>query len=490
MMPPRTASSKADIFEAKIASAVDEANSSDSEETFVYESNPPDHERPRRYHSRTPSATSMVSQIDQRGNTRSMHANLEASNGHSVAMKKSMKFASSFNPPDSGGGDDDGTGSNRTNMGTGRGTIRHHHIGRWGRNGTSGHASLFDNESPFANAAKSKFGGNAASRQSSRPTSPRISIGKFGNKKNSPISSGYDIDDGAGADDERTPLMPTSLRSARSGRHRRPLTASSRHLEHQGPRRNASVLTRFAGCLVLSIMVLLVMSGAIGFLFATTQPLLEVKIVALKKVLASQQELMFDIEVQARNPNIMAVSIDTLSMSVYARSKYAGSDGEWYARAPQEGPRMRRGTRMATQEEGSWDPLPDDPDGRPLLLLGRVESLDNALIFDGSPFRHVHAVSTGEVRLAKPGNGTEERGRERWERIIKHEFELVVQGVLRYQLPLSQRARSAQVGGTAVVEPDGTRGDAGTGRPHWEDGAGWDEVPVYDEPGPGGDDDR
>lgn len=37
----RTASSKADIFEAKVASAVDEVNSSDSGETFVYESNPP-----------------------------------------------------------------------------------------------------------------------------------------------------------------------------------------------------------------------------------------------------------------------------------------------------------------------------------------------------------------------------------------------------------------------------------------------------------------
>ena len=51
-----SASSKADIFEAKVASAVDEANSSDSEETFVYESNPPDaNDRPRRFHSRTPS---------------------------------------------------------------------------------------------------------------------------------------------------------------------------------------------------------------------------------------------------------------------------------------------------------------------------------------------------------------------------------------------------------------------------------------------------
>ncbi|KFY05993.1 hypothetical protein V492_08199, partial [Pseudogymnoascus sp. VKM F-4246] len=98
----RAASSKADIFEAKIAIAVDEANSSDSEETFVYESNPPDHERPRRYHSRTPSTTSMASQsqADLRpGPTNRLAGTLDGSNGHSVAMKKSMKFASSFAPP-------------------------------------------------------------------------------------------------------------------------------------------------------------------------------------------------------------------------------------------------------------------------------------------------------------------------------------------------------------------------------------------------------
>jgi hypothetical protein len=60
-----TVTSKADLFEAKVASAVDEADSSDSEETFVYESNPPDN-RPSRHHSRTPSATSLASQ-DQYG---------------------------------------------------------------------------------------------------------------------------------------------------------------------------------------------------------------------------------------------------------------------------------------------------------------------------------------------------------------------------------------------------------------------------------------
>lgn len=50
--------SKAEIFAAKIASAVDEAaHSSDSDETFVYESNPPESQRPK--WSRNPSSSSL-----------------------------------------------------------------------------------------------------------------------------------------------------------------------------------------------------------------------------------------------------------------------------------------------------------------------------------------------------------------------------------------------------------------------------------------------
>ncbi|EMR67286.1 putative phospholipid metabolism enzyme regulator protein [Eutypa lata UCREL1] len=90
-----TASSKADIFEAKVASAVEEANSSDSDETFVYDSNPPDvNERPRRFHSRTPSAASMASQADRNG-MRSIHSVLESGTPN-VPVKKNMKFVNTF----------------------------------------------------------------------------------------------------------------------------------------------------------------------------------------------------------------------------------------------------------------------------------------------------------------------------------------------------------------------------------------------------------
>jgi hypothetical protein len=456
---PRTASSKADIFEAKIASAVDEANSSDSEETFVYESNPPEtSDRPRRFHSRTPSATSMASQVDQRGNQRSMHGVMDGV--HGVAMKKSMKFANSYNSngPEHGAGEDDGRGTGRSNMGTGRGTTHHHHIGRWGRNGGNGHPSLFDNESPFPNVATSKAVENT-SRNSSRPSSPRVAQTKMINgKKNSPISSAYDMDDGARADDERTPLMGSSIRGTRSRQGRRQPFPIRQQLEHQESRESPSFLNRFAGCLVLSIMIILVVSGAIGFLFATTQPLTEVKVLALKHIIATEQELMLDMEVMARNPNIVVINVEAMDVEIFAKSKHAGTDSEWWKR-PQLSSHVEKRRREYSKvsildDDPSDPPNYDDPSEIQTMRLGSVYDLDSPLIFDGSPFKHTHSIATGQIRLLQPGNTTADGGTERWERILKYEFDLVLKGVLKYQLPMSQRIRKVDINARVTVTPD------------------------------------
>jgi hypothetical protein len=381
---------------------------------------------------------------------------------HSVAMKKSMKFANSYNSngPESTTGEDDGKGTARSNMGTGRGTTHHHHLGgRWGRNGGNGHPSLFDNESPFPNAAKSKMAGNNP-RTSSRPTSPRVPNTRLaGNgKKSSPISSGYDLDDGA--DDERTPLIST-IRSSRSGRSRRPIVSSIRQLEHQASRHNRSFMARFAGCLVLSLMVLLVISGAIGFMFATTQPLIDVKILALKSVLASEQDLIFDVKVQGRNPNLVNVYIDSANLVVFAKSKYAGTDSEYWKR-PQTLDLMRRGLRNKRDDPLDDPPTGDDPNTNPNLEIGKVYDFDTPLTFDASPFKHQLSSTTGQIRIAHPGNDTIPAGSERWGKVIQHEFELILRGTLKYTLPLNSRSRNISVEARATVKPNAADQDPDT----------------------------
>ncbi|KAG5796149.1 hypothetical protein H9Q69_004821 [Fusarium xylarioides] len=453
------ASSKADVFEATIASAVDEANTSDSEETFVYDSNPPDgNDRAgRRFHSRTPSATSMASQAD-RQNLRSIYGIME-SGGPAHGPKKTMKFVNTFT---SNGNEslavetEDGKGSNRSGgSGSTRGTTRHHHhIGRWGRQPGNGHASLFDNEFPFPNAARSKLAG-PNSRNSSGPPSPRNAHSNaprhFGHKRSAmQMSSSYDMDDTTGADDERTPLLG-SVRSGRSGRNRRG-PHNLRQAESQTFTRRSSYLNRFAACLVLTMMFMLVITGAIGFMFATSQPMTGIEITAIHNVVTSGQVLMFDLTVKAHNPNIVVVTIDHANLEVFAKSEYTGTDSDWWARPFPHGPDDIRVSDDPENDPPLDDPDPDD-DLRPNVLLGRITEFDSPLTFEGSLFHQGTSSSTGEMQLEYPLNNTV-GGSQRWERIYQNEFDLIVKGVVKYTLPMSARVRSATVSGRKAVSPN------------------------------------
>jgi hypothetical protein len=459
----RTASSKADIFEAKVASAVEEANSSDSEETFVYDSNPPDgRDRPHRFHSRTPSATSMMSQVDRNG-MRSMPGTLEMA-PPTAGFKKNMKFVNvntfNSNPNDSSQMEEDGKGTGRSTAGSTRGTAgtarHHHHLGgRYGRNGGgNGHPSIFAEESPFVpGTPRSGLMANN-SRQSSRLTS---SYGRSaGNsKRGPPISGGYDLDNNAPlVDDERTPLIQSPMRSTRSARNRR-LPVAIRAIEHQTYHQPGSFLTRFASCLVLTVMLLLVVSGAIGFMFATSQPLTDIELTGMRNVLASEQELMLDITVRAHNPNVVVVVIDSADIEVFAKSPHAGTDSEWWRRPHDSGEFAARRRKRRSEVDALDDPVNDPPkdDTAPNMRLGTIREFDSPLSFEGSFFHRGVSSSTGEIRLHRPGNGTD-GGSERWERIMQDEFDLILKGVLKYSLPLSQRIRSVAISGRMRVKPN------------------------------------
>lgn len=456
------ASSKADIFEAKVASALEQANSSDSEETFVYDSNPPDgRDRPQRYHSRTPSATSMMSQVDRAG-MRSIPFVMESA-VPAGGYKKGMKFVNvnNFNNSSNDGlGDDDGKGTGRSNAGSTRGTARHHHhVGnRWGRNqGGNSHASLFAEESPFLAGPGRSATASQNARQSSRPPSPRFGFGRgpTSSRRGTPMSGAYDLEDTTTGPEETTPLIQSSMRSTRSARNRR-LPVPLRALEQQTYRQQPSFLNRFASCLVLTIMLLLVISGAIGFMFATSQPLTDIELISMTNVLASEQELMLDITVKAHNPNVVVVAIDSADIEVFAKSPHAGTDSEWWRRPHDSGQfSMRRRKNQSGDSIIQDDPIDDPPkdDTAPNMRLGTVRQFDSPLSFEGSFFHRGVSASTGEIRLQKPGNGTV-GGPERWERIMQEEFDLILKGVLKYTLPLSQRIRSVPISGRTTVKPN------------------------------------
>ncbi|KAH0258306.1 hypothetical protein KCU91_g15880, partial [Aureobasidium melanogenum] len=453
-----TASSKADIFEARVANAVDEANSSDSDETFVYESNPPEPQhRASRHHSRTPSGTSLHSQSDFRHGMRPY-------GDHRIAGKRSMKFSNNpysvLDSPEA----------------MGDGTVRAHHarhIGRFGRPGGSSRASLYDPDSPFTQASKLRSTTLSVSeRAPSRPGTPRSvqsgqhrPSGLFGKKTD---NSQYDFE-GEGADDERTPMLG-SVRTPRSQRnYGRRLNSdnSMRSIDYYGVREPRSRFSRVGGFILGLLVVMMVTMGAVGLLVMFNKPLTNFHVDKIQNVLASEQEIMLDLLVGAVNPNILSVTVTDMDVNIFAKSKYVNPIGRENGILPATAQRRRiavhgeAGGTPWQDEHGHWhagsgvdkgtDPIEGDSQ---TMLLGRILHFDQALCFEGSPIkRHTH-YSLGELRLGYPGNKTESGGSERWERVLQYPFELILRGVLRYQLPMSNRRQTAAIGASVVVHPE------------------------------------
>ena len=468
---------KADIFEAKVANAVDEADSSDSDETFVYESNPPD-SRPIRHHSRTPSATSLASQADPHA-LRNKHGMRNGS--QAVAGKKSMKFTSSYSNIDGENGQDSLRGSRN-----GGSIPRHHHIGRYSR---AGHQSIMDNDSPFTQANKPSSPRNSTGNlvgKVPRPNSPRTPNGRlFSNsRKTDPFP--YDTYDDA-ADDEQVPLLG-SVRVNRNRHLRRP---GSRLRQFDDP--PPSCWSRYGACIIVTSLIFLVCAGTGVFLMAMNRSLMDVSIKRIINVLASEQELMLDLHVHALNPNLFPITVSDLDVNVFAESPYVGTAAEWRKEEQRNqqrrrhrdnsGPSARQQHHNALQEKPPspsistwpWPPFwnhndnghggvdegtdPIDEPGGQKLLLGRVFELDSPLIFEASPLRRQISSSVAELRLAKPGNKTEEGGSARWEKVLQHPFDLIVRGVIKYQLPLSSKERSTKIAGRVSVDPEVDDGD-------------------------------
>ncbi|EMC95619.1 hypothetical protein BAUCODRAFT_34376 [Baudoinia panamericana UAMH 10762] len=451
-----TASSKADIFEARVASQVDEANTSDSDETFVYESNPPEPQRRPRLHSRTPSVTSSHSTADQqRSAVRSFG---EAMDDRKVAGKRSMKFSNNpYHDVDSPESKD----------GTIRSTPRH--FGKFGR-GASHASSMFDADSPFTQASKLRTG--HLNTRHSRPNSPRSpqSLLQHGRgERPATLFSGRKAEqsfdfDGEGADDERTPLVG-SVRTARSARHghRRINSGSVRSLNDndyyvpvQQPR---SCCSRFGSCLIGFCVLVAVVLTAVAFLVVSNRPLEDVRIRKIQNVLASEQEIMLDLLVGAVNPNALGITVADMDINVFAKSKHVGT----VITTSRSKPAVRRWEDLSDHwhspsNSGGVDQGTDPPDDlerdAQTMLLGRILHFDQALSFEGSPVKHHEHFSVGELRLAKPGNKTEAGGSERWENVLKHPFELIVRGVLKYNLPISMRLQSVSVSGSVLVHPE------------------------------------
>ena len=413
--------------------------------------------------------TSTASQVDH-------YAGRVRQDGHhSIVGKKSMKFANnSYHINGHGEKGDHTFGSGHGNSGrlSSGNTSHHHHIGRHGRS-VAGHVSLFDNESPFPNTSKPlRTTTSNTAHTSPRVASPRSpqTVRMSANTPKSHMPLIYDLE-GEGADDERTPLI-SSMRASRNRNSRRPGTRQAGFNDQV----THGYYRRITGCILLGGLVGFLIAAVIVALIMSSKPLMDVQIKEIQNVLASEQEIMLDLKVYAINPNLVAIQVNNLDINVFAKSKHVGSNTLWRDNEQPTGSgehrRMRQSSysprsqdlnrlsytpkdyRIAEGVDEGTDPIQDPESDSQTMLLGRILDFDSPLIFDASPIRHQQLSSVGEVRLAKPGNGTEEGGSERWEKVLQNPFELIVRGVLRYSLPTSSRTQSASIKGSVKVLPE------------------------------------
>lgn len=359
-----------------------------------------------------------------------------------------------------------------------------------------------------------------SSRAPSQPPSPSLppsyrstmnssstALGKRSSSTARWTSYEADVEAGDG-EDEMTPLMAARRNhQRRRANHppppRHPYNPDDFDLH---PYSRRGWMRTYASCLIAFVAILTVMTGIGGFLFTTTNPLQEVAVMEVKDVLVSKEEIMMNLVIRAVNLNIVGVVVGSGDLNVFAKSAHlrdgdsdkpklptpTDPDGDpWILTAdekdegtsppdeepaippnkdrndktspPDKDPPTPTTTTITPAPTSPVTPPPDNTE-RETMLLGRIFTFDSPLIFDGHPFTHTPQLAVAEMRLSNPGNRTEEGGSERWDRVRAHRWELIIRGVVRYQLPLERRWRAVGVMGRVWVEGEGEEGgESGSG---------------------------
>lgn len=206
---------------------------------------------------------------------------------------------------------------------------------------------------------------------------------------------------------------------------------------------------------LISILCILSIGFVLGFLLASTKDLSNLSILSIENALVSQDELVFSVVVEALNPGWFTVSIEDLELDIFAKSGYLEDAGA----------------------EASVE----------TVLLGSVLNFESAIYFEGSFFNRQASQQVGEIKLIGPGknftgsafgntrrvtqqdvNGhtllrkepddpkaphTPPDNSEKWATISKHPFDLILRGVFKYNLPMTNNVKSVVVNKVGYVDP-------------------------------------
>lgn len=208
---------------------------------------------------------------------------------------------------------------------------------------------------------------------------------------------------------EYTPLRPNARkRISRNGVSLSPHNFSTK-------KSNWSRLKNF---LYFSFVVVFLLS--IGFLFgfilATNKELQDLNILFLDNIISSADELIFDMTVSAFNPGFFAIMIMNVQLDIFAKS--------------------------------------EDVLGTEAMLLGSIDELNAPLKFDSGFLNRHYSLSMTTLKILEPGDSQADKENSRWRKVIKHDYQLVVKGTVKYNIPFFNSEKTLAVQKTTNVNED------------------------------------
>ncbi|KAG0667863.1 hypothetical protein C6P45_005277 [Maudiozyma exigua] len=228
-----------------------------------------------------------------------------------------------------------------------------------------------------------------------------------------------------------------------------------------------STWSKFKSAIYFSfVMTILVTIGFVfGFIIATNKELQDFNIVLVDNVISTTDELLFDITASAFNPGFFSISINDGSLDIFAKSKHVpedddggGNDGD------NDKEDNRNDDNGDSNTESQMPSLKSKQDSAETVFLGTISKLVPELKFSGGFFNRKYDVSMTSLKIKKPGtndsdlNQEDPDGSEKWEEIIKYDYDLIIRGNLHYKIPFFNNDRSIAIQRTAKV-PKNERDD-------------------------------
>ncbi|KAI8376768.1 hypothetical protein EDC96DRAFT_571671 [Choanephora cucurbitarum] len=187
--------------------------------------------------------------------------------------------------------------------------------------------------------------------------------------------------------------------------------------------------------------------GIIWLLLALSSgPLMEVEVVGISNVLGTQKELMFNLQVRAKNSNWWTIRMTNTAFSVFASSHYVPTS------SPQD-----------TDIDHVFSELNDSSatvfGADPAEFLGTIYHLEDPLVYQAGSLLHpITSTATSQIQIRTPGaTRGDMSGNERWSLLIRYPYELTVRGVLKYQalpfMPLLMQLHSVRVCKMSRIDP-------------------------------------